>query len=188
TAEYLIALGEACADLGGDVMVFGSPAQRSLQPGMTREQAYANAADVFRMCLPRLADRGVRICMEPLTPQETDFVNTCADAVELIQMVDQPNFCLHQDVKAMVGAEREPIPVLIERHADILGHFHVNDTNRLGPGMGETDFRPILAALVRVGYSGWVSVEAFDVGPGIEKIARDSFAYMQETLRQVRGA
>ncbi|NOX54684.1 MAG: sugar phosphate isomerase/epimerase [Planctomycetes bacterium] len=188
TSEYLVALGEACADLGGDLMVFGSPAQRSLEPGMTREQAYANAAEVFRTCLSQLADRGVRICMEPLTPQETDFVNTCADAVELIQMVDHPNFCLHQDVKAMLGAESDPIPVLIERHADILGHFHVNDTNLLGPGMGETDFRPIFEALLRVGYSGWVSVEAFDASPGIEKIARDSFTYMQETLRQVRGA
>ena len=69
---------------GGDLMVFGSPQQRSLQPGVTREQALANAAEVFREALPAIADRGVRICLEPLTPQETDFINTCAEAIELI--------------------------------------------------------------------------------------------------------
>jgi sugar phosphate isomerase/epimerase len=51
-ALYLIALGNACADLGGDLMVFGSPQQRNLEPGMDRGQALANAAEVFREALP----------------------------------------------------------------------------------------------------------------------------------------
>jgi sugar phosphate isomerase/epimerase len=185
TAAYLMDLGQACADFGGHVMVFGSPPQRSLEDGVSREQAYANAADVFRAALPAFADRGVRLCMEPLTPQETDFVNTCADAMALIEMVDQPNICLHQDVKAMNGAESDPIPTLIERHAEQLGHFHANDSNLLGPGMGETDYEPIFEALLRVGYEGWVSVEPFDYEPGAEKIARDSLTYMQDVLARV---
>ena len=185
TARYLIDLGEACADLGGDLMVFGSPDQRCLEPGLTREQAYANAAEVFRAALPPLAERGVKICMEPLTPKETDFVNTCAEAVELIEMVGEPNFLLHQDVKAMRGAESEPIPVLIERYHDRLGHFHVNDTNLLGPGMGETDFMPIFEALLNVGYDGWVSVEVFDYSPGPETIARESLRYMRDLLARL---
>lgn len=187
TSEYLVALGNACADLGGDLMVFGSPPQRNLQPGITRDEAYANAADVFRGCLPALAERGVQICMEPLTPKETDFVNTCAEAVELIDMVGQDNFCLHQDVKAMVGAETDSLPSLIERYADRVGHFHVNDTNLLGPGMGETDYVPIFRALQASGYAGWVSVEVFDYSPGCEKIARESYEYMQQTLAQINS-
>ena len=185
TAEYLIELGSACADLGGDLMVFGSPQQRNLEPGMSREHAYANAAEVFGAALPRIGERGVRICMEPLTPKETNFVNTCAEAMELIERVGEPNFVLHQDVKAMLGAEKEPIPVLIERYAPYVGHFHVNDTNLLGPGMGETDYGPILAALKKVKYDGWVSVEVFDYSPGPEKIARDSLQYMREVLAKV---
>lgn len=185
TAEYLTELGHACSDFGGDVLVFGSPPQRNLEEGMTREQAYANAAEVFRACLPALNELGVRICMEPLTTNETNFVTTCADAVELIEMVDQPNFVLHQDVKAMLGQETDPVPDLIARHASRIGHFHVNDTNLLGPGMGETDFAPIFQALLDVNYGGWVSVEVFDYSPGCEKIARDSFRYMQETLARV---
>src|SRR5690606_26310478 len=79
TMQYLIDLAHACADFGGDLMVFGSPFQRNIEEGMSREQAYANAAEVFRGCMPACADRGVRICMEPLTPAETNFVNTCAE-------------------------------------------------------------------------------------------------------------
>jgi len=185
TAEYLVELGNACADWGGNLMVFGSPVQRNLEQGMSREQAFENAAEVFRSCLPRIADRGVQICMEPLTPKETDFINTCAEAMKLIEMVDQPNFCLHQDVKAMLGAEQESISSLIERYAPHVGHFHVNDTNLLGPGMGETDYLPIFEALLKSKYAGWVSVEVFDYEPGCEKISKDSFAYMKEILSQI---
>lgn len=185
TTQYLCDLGRACADFGGDIMVFGSPPQRNLEDGMSREQAYANAAEVFRGCMPTLAECGVRLCMEPLTSKETNFVNTCADAMELIALVDHPNICLHQDVKAMLGAEHESIPTLIERHAADVGHFHVNDTNLLGPGMGETDYHPIFEALLKSHYSGWVSVEVFDYSPGCETIARESFEYMQKVLSSV---
>ncbi len=185
TAEYLVELGNACADFGGDLMVFGSPPQRNLIAPTTSEEAYENAAEIFRHCMPPLAERGVRICMEPLTTKETDFVNTCDDALRLIEMVDEPNFCLHQDVKAMLGAESTGIPELIRAHKGRVGHFHVNDTNLLGPGMGETDFAPIFSALLEVGYDGWVSVEVFDYSPGCETIARKSFEYMQEVLSRV---
>src|SRR5262245_23130462 len=40
TADYLVALAEACRDLGGSLMVFGSPKQRSLLPGVTADQAF----------------------------------------------------------------------------------------------------------------------------------------------------
>lgn len=185
TADYLIELGDLCADLGGDLMVFGSPFQRNVEEGMSREQAYANAAEVFQKCLPAIAKRGVRICMEPLTTKETDFVNTCAEAQELIDMVEADNFVLHQDVKAMLGAETESIPELIKKYDTKVGHFHVNDTNLLGPGMGETDYHPIFKALKESSYRGWISVEVFDYEPGCEHIARESFRYMKEVEESV---
>ncbi|MBD3672892.1 MAG: sugar phosphate isomerase/epimerase [Planctomycetaceae bacterium] len=185
TADYLIQLGEACADFGGDLMVFGSPFQRNLEEGVSEEQAYENAAEIFRKVMPRIAERNVRICMEPLTPKETNFVNTCADGVRLIEMVDHPLFVLQQDVKAMLGSETDSLPELIHRYADITGHFHVNDTNLLGPGMGETQYEPILKALLESGYSGWVSVEVFDYSPGCERIAKESIEYLKTVLESL---
>lgn len=187
TAAYLRELAQACADFGGTVLVFGSPMQRNIEPGMSREQAYANAAEVFRAAMPVFGERNVTLCMEPLTPKETNFCNTCADAAELIALVDHPCFQLHQDVKAMLS-ESKPIPALIEEFAAVTKHFHVNDSNLLGPGMGSTEYEPIFAALERTKYSGWVSVEVFDYKPGAEFIARESMRYMREVLSRVSTA
>lgn len=187
TADYIIELGNACADMGGTLMVFGSPMQRNLEAGMSREQALDHAAEVFRHAMPALSDRGVFLCMEPLTPKETNFINTCADAMELGALIDHSNFVLHQDVKAMLGAESKSIPELIHEFKGRVGHFHVNDTNLLGPGMGDTQYLPIFKALLEVGYEGWVSVEVFDYKPGAEFIARSSIEYMQRVLHELEA-
>ena len=185
TSQYLTELTHACADLGGDLMVLGSPLQRNLESGVSLDQAFEHAADVLKGCLPALNERGVRICLEPLTPKETNFLNNCADAMRLIEMIGSPNVCLHQDVKAMLGGETESIETLIERYAPHVGHFHVNDVNLLGPGMGPTNYVPIFRALQQTNYSGWVSVEVFDYSLGAEKIARDSINYMRDVLCQL---
>ena len=187
TGDYLKLLARTCATLGGRVLVFGSPFQRSLLPGVSTDQALNFAVEVFRDAMPVLAERDVVLCMEPLTAQETDFINTCAEAIELKDRVDHPAFLLHQDVKAMLGAEQDSVPDLIHRYRDVCGHFHVNDTNLLGPGMGETDYHPILKALLDVGYDGWISVEVFDYSPGAEKIAKKSLNYMKQILSDLKA-
>lgn len=180
TADYLKQLGDLCADLGGQVMVFGSPAQRNLQPGMTWEQAFDAAVEVFSQCADHWGERGVTLCLEPLTPKETNFINTCAEAMAIMHAVNHPALQLHQDVKAMLGGEQTPIPDLIDRFKHRTRHFHVNDTNLLGPGMGETPYEPIFRALRDSHYDGWVSVEVFDYSPGAQKIAQDSMNYMRK--------
>jgi sugar phosphate isomerase/epimerase len=153
---------------------------------VSREWAYNHAAEVFRAAMPHLAVRDVYLCMEPLTTKETNFCNSCADAAELIRLVDHPNFVLHQDVKAMLG-EGKPLPELIHEYKHVTRHFHVNDSNLLGPGMGDTDYRPIFKALLESGYKGWVSVEVFDYSPGAEYIARESLRNMQDVLAQLKA-
>jgi sugar phosphate isomerase/epimerase len=179
TADYLAELARCCRDLGGDLMVFGSPAQRRIPAGATRAQAMDYAHDTFRRALPGIAGSGVRLCLEPLSPPEADFLNTCAEAVELLDRLDHPSFALHLDVKAM-ATDEAPAPELIRRHAARTGHFHANDPNQRGPGFGATDFVPVFRALKESGYRGWVSVEVFDYSPDPETIARESLRYMRE--------
>jgi len=186
TAEYLVELARACHDMGGELMVFGSPAQRRIPVGVSKAQANDYAADTFRRALPGIADSGIKLCLEPLPQPDTDFITTCAEAVDLLDRVSHPNFVLHLDVKAMASDEA-PTTELIRRHASRTAHFHANDPNKRGPGFGKTDFVPILRTLLEVNYRGWVSVEVFDYSPDPETIARESIRYMKECERKIDG-
>ena len=184
TAEYLSELGRLCRDLGGHILVLGSPQQRNLLPGVSHDEALQLAADVLQQAMPGFADCGVTLAVEPLGPAEGDFLLTAAAGRKLVDLVDAPHCRLHLDVKAM-STESQPIDQVIRDHADILFHFHANDANCRGPGMGETDFMPILEALADIDYQGWVSVEVFDYDPGVEALAGESIRYLQRCAQQL---
>jgi sugar phosphate isomerase/epimerase len=181
TADYLRRLIGLCFDLGGGVMVLGSPAQRNFVAPMTHAQASANAVDVLRRIVPDLEGAKVRLAIEPLGPQEGNFLNHASDARAMIEAIGSPWVRLHLDVKAM-SSEGVPIETLIRDNADLMIHFHANDPNKLGPGMGEVDQVPIFQALHDVRYCGWVSVEVFDYTPGVETILRTSMQTMQRCV------
>lgn len=181
TADYLRRLIGLCSDLGGGVMVLGSPAQRNFVAPMTHAQAAANAVDVLRQIVPDLEGAKVRLAIEPLGPQEGNFLNHACDARAMIEAIGSSAVQLHLDVKAM-SSEGAPIETIIRDNADLLIHFHANDPNKLGPGMGEVDQAPIFQALHDVGYSGWVSVEVFDYSPGVDTILRASMQTMQRCV------
>ena len=101
TAKYFCDLVDFCADLGGKVMVVGSPKQRNVLPGVSREQAWEWAAATFRNAVAQAEQREVTICFEPLAPAETNFINTAAEALQFVQQVPSPRFKIILDVKAM---------------------------------------------------------------------------------------
>lgn len=185
TSKYLGELARFCRELGGEVMIFGSPMQRSRPTTMSLMQAYKNATETLQAAVPVLEETNVKVLMEPLAPWETNFLMDAHSAVHLAKMVDSPNVGMMIDCKAMWAMEPEPIPDVIRRYKDWFGHFHANDPNLQGPGFGELDFVPIFEALKEVNYDKWVSVEVFDYTPGPEKLAIDSIRYMKECLSQV---
>ncbi len=181
TANYFVELVDCCADLGGTILVVGSPKQRNVLPGVTCGQAWAWAAATFRDAVKRAEDRGVTLCLEPLAPEETNFINTAAEAIAFTQAFNSPRFKIILDVKAMC-AEAQPIPQIIRATWPHFAHFHANDRNRKGPGFGDVDFQPIAAALRAVGYKGFVSVEVFEFAEGAETIAAKSLACLRHAF------
>lgn len=181
TQQYMEALVDFCGDIGGKVIIVGSPKQRSLVGDTSYDQAFDYAREIFEQTMPRCEAQDVTICMEPLTHLETDFCHTTAQAVSLIESVSHPNFQLILDTKAM-AFESESRPALIKKYAHLLKHYHANDENLNGPGFGEVDFVPIFEALQEIQYEHYVSVEVFNFDPGPERIAVDSLQYMKQCL------
>lgn len=177
TVGYLEELIRACADLGGRVLVFGSPKQRWVLPEVSYAEATKLALATFGACARAAEANGVVFCLEALPAPEANFMTTTAEVVELVRQIDSPGLRMVLDVKSMC-AEPTPIPELVRLAAPYLAHFHANDANRRGPGFGEVDFVPIFRALRQVGYDGYVSVEVFDYSPSPEVIARESLSYM----------
>ncbi|MEM9366081.1 MAG: sugar phosphate isomerase/epimerase family protein [Planctomycetota bacterium] len=183
TAEHIRKLICLCRDLGGDVMVLGSPQQRNRTEGQSMEEAMQNAALVLGSVVDALHEHEVKIALEPLGPEEGDFLNTAESARELQSRIGDDHIGLHLDVKAM-STEAESIEKIIVDNADVMMHFHANDPNRKGPGMGDVAFAPILATLQRVGYDGWISVEVFDYSPGVECLVEESIGNLKRALAE----
>jgi len=181
TSAYLCDLVDCCADLGGKTLVLGSPQQRNTLPGLTAQEAWDFAAETLAGAVRRAEQRGAVICLEPLSPAETNFINTAAEAIRFARQFNSASMKIVLDVKAMCS-EAQPIPVIIRESAPCVAHFHANDKNLKGPGFGEVDFRPIAAALRETGYDGFVSVEVFKFDEGPETISTRSLEYLRATF------
>jgi D-psicose/D-tagatose/L-ribulose 3-epimerase len=176
TLEVMTRLTALCAELGGAVLVHGSPKQRQIATGETHAVALARLQDGLAQAAEAAAEAGVIYCIEPLSRQETSVVNTIAEAAELVRSIGHPQLRTMIDCSAAGLTEGESVPALIDRWlpTGLIAHIQVNDPNRRGPGQGEMKFAKILSALKRQRYAGTLAVEPFDYvpdGPGVAAFA-----------------
>lgn len=179
TKDYFSTLLDLCSDLGGRVMVLGSPKQRSITEGQTPQGAWKRAVDLLAGILDKARKLGVTVCIEPLSPAETNFINTAAEGMRMVRQINHPNFKIHLDVKAMCSEPTPVADVVRSVRAEDIGHFHVNDPNLYGPGMGDVDYGPIAKAIKDIGYDKWLSVEVFKYDPDPQTIAQKSIEYLR---------
>ena len=176
---------DLCADLGpNSVLVFGSPNQRKSTGGLTREEATRHFVAGLRIVAPHCEDCGVRLLVEALPVTQSDVVQTLAEAVSIVEEIASPGICTMFDVHNAID-EVEPHDVLIERYFPYIAHVHVNELDGKHCGAGDYDYRPILAALKRLDYHGWVSLEAFDFTPGAERLVTASLRHLENQITQI---
>ncbi len=184
TQEYIEALIHFCADLGGKILVHGSPHQRTIQEGWNAKDSWDYAKETFRVSLKAAQQRNVIYCIEPLAPALTNFINTVEEAVRLVKEIRHPNFKMVFDCRSASASEKSLTGALIRAlESGYLRHVHVNDANGMGPGFGETEFLPVLRTLMKNGYRGYISVEVFRFDPDPQTIASRSIGYLKTILK-----
>ena len=179
TSDYLAGLVDFCADLGGKILVLGSPGQRRIPSGDKIQNVEARFLDALAPAIKRSEMHEISLCLEPLPAPEADFILTLDQARTLVKRVDKPCVKTIFDVKS-ASSEGASLQSLISEFAPIIAHVHANDANRRGPGFGDTDFVPIISALKNIDYKGYVSVEVFDYTPDPVTISRESLAYLKQ--------
>lgn len=182
--QHIRHLIDLCADLAeGGIMVFGSPKQRSTQ-GIGIAEATRHYVDGLAAVAPQAESRGVTILVEALPRNQSDVINTLAEAAAIVEQIGSPAIRTMFDTHNAVN-ESEPHAALIDRYFDLIRHVHINELDGRHPGTGNYDFRSVLDVLRRRGYRHWVSLEAFDFTPGAETIAFDSFRFIEKEIAQL---
>jgi sugar phosphate isomerase/epimerase len=140
--------------LGGDIIVHGSPFQRNLLSHMTYPEAFDAAVKVYAKVVPQIAELGVKVCIEQLTPMEYNVFGSQPEVARFIAAVEsQPGVSSGVlwhviDTKALWGSPRVDVAraaELIREWGPRSAHCHLNDVNLYGPGCG----RPAVPGTVR---------------------------------------
>lgn len=186
TDALIARLIELCAALGGSYLVHGSPAQRNPAEGQSPQEALANATQAWIRAGELATRAGLVYCIEPLARGQTRTVNTLAEAMAIVEAAGLPGLCTMLDTSSAGQTESEPLAALVDRWAPSgrLAHVQLNDRNRRGPGQGSDRFGPVLAALERHGYDGWLAMEPFDYRPDGPGCAAYSIGYVRGLLER----
>jgi D-psicose/D-tagatose/L-ribulose 3-epimerase len=184
TVDVMRALIDQCAELGGKYLVHGSPQQRRLEAGDTRQAAMARCRESFAAVAGHAAKAGVVYCIEPLSSEQTPLINTLDEAAQMVAEIGSPSVKSMLDCSAAGRMEKAPLPALVDRWLPkgVLAHVQLNDRNRRGPGQGEQRFAPLFASLKRNGYRGDIAVEPFDYVPDGPAAAARAIGYVRGIL------
>ncbi|CAL1518612.1 sugar phosphate isomerase/epimerase family protein [Chitinophaga sp. MM2321] len=166
------------------IIVLGSGGSRKMPEGIDREAAKQQFIQLARKMGVVAAKYDRTIAMENLNSTETNFINTLAEANEIVTAVNHPNFRLTADIYHMLK-ENEPA-ANIEKAKGNLVHCHIAEREkRTPPGVAGDDFRPYLAALKKIGYSGRIMMECRWTDPVTEY--KPAVIYLQRQLREAYG-
>jgi D-psicose/D-tagatose/L-ribulose 3-epimerase len=151
------------------------------------------AAEVLREVARHAAERGVTVGIEPVNRYESFLVNTAAQALELLELIGEPNVGIHLDAYHM-NIEEEAFGPPVTLVAEHLVHFHMSESHRGIPGRGTVDWEAIVGALAAAGYHGYVGLESFaevsdamrgatcvwrDLAPSSDELVREGLAYLK---------
>ncbi len=164
---------------------FGAPAiigsmQGRAEGGLSHEQHLVWLAEALDELAPRAAEHGTTLLIEPLNRYETNLINSVANGVKLIGSLKATNVKLLCDLFHM-NLEEVDLARALSDVGPHVGHVHFADSNRRAVGFGHTPMSPVIAALRRIGYDGYLSAEVLPL-PNSDEAARQTIASFRACL------
>ena len=170
---------DACANLECDLFVgpvYSSVGRANLETAEAKKEQWKTDVNNLKEVCKYAEDKGVFIALEPLNRFETDFINTCTQAVNLIGDVGSNMLKIHLDTFHMNIEEKSSVKALLDA-GDLLYHFHASENDRGAPGTGQVHWSEITGALKDIRYNKYIVIESFT--PEVKVIAKAASIWRQ---------
>ena len=157
--SYVRVVFQRCGQAGISLISWGSGGARRVPEGFDKKKATEQFIAIAKKVAAIASEYHIILAVENLNSTETNFINTLAEAIDVVRRVDHPNLRLCIDVYHMLK-ENEPASVILQAkgiavHCDI-----AEKENRTPPGVAGQDFREYLQALKKIDYKGRIIIEA----------------------------
>jgi D-psicose/D-tagatose/L-ribulose 3-epimerase len=173
--DYLSAVVHCAHELGASVLMgpYFQVLGHFTGAGPT-ELELERAAAVHRAVATLAQDAGMRCAIEPLNRFEAHLLNTMRQAADYVRRVGHAAFGATHDTFHAHIEERDPVASIVTLYATgKLFHVHVSENDRGVPGRGHARIRESITTLRRLGYDGWLTIEAFGSAvPGLSAATR----------------
>jgi sugar phosphate isomerase/epimerase len=166
------------AELGAPAVTIAVAIHAAITPD-NLDDATATAVDALRRMSDHAARRNVRLVFEATNHLEMGkFVNTAANHRRMIELTGRDNIGIQLDWFHVNLEELDPFEA-VQDAQPLLWHLHFRDSNSLTPGYGKTDFKSVMRALKRTGYTGYCTIESAPMVPDADTAARDGIEYLK---------
>lgn len=178
-AEYLINMMDVCYYLEGEVMVFGSPANRKISKESI-DTSHTIAVQFFSKLAEEAEERGIYFSIEPLGISETNYINSVSDAYNLMEELGFPEgLGLHIDTKGVVEVDELHRPYM-KKMFSIAKHVHISEPGLRPVGSGDFDHTGISRIIRNSGYSKYISIEMRRTESNVEESVKKSIQFVQD--------
>ena len=155
--RYVDVALERAAQVGGEIIVFGSGGAREIPDGFSLETANRQMEAFLNLCADASERTGVVVAIEPLQHGECNSINLVSEGAAWARQINRSGVRVLADTFHM-ERENEPLKAIVSAR-DVLAHAHTADTNRHAPGTGTYDHAAMFRAFTTAGYDARLSIE-----------------------------
>lgn len=182
SVDYYKECVDLAADLGSKIVIWVGG---WMVYGVSKDQAWEWGRKALIECTKYADDKRILMVVEP-TSADSDVIETVDDAIKLMKETELANVKVMFDTFHAIY-RNEVMADYVRKMGKDLAHIHISDANRLPPGQGGKDFRPLLKALKEVGFDGFLTQEvAFGSrSSDPDACALQGYEYLKSLLQEI---